>query len=170
MGIVQDIAVTLDLANRPADLVQFVVIQDGDDAAIVQCDPPGHWAGTHRPEPAGRTGARCRPVSWSIRRAPAPRRDGPATPPTAAAKGAAPPRAPWWRRWLTDGRPVARPALPAGSAAPSSPGSGPGRLLVPAPPLRERRRRQRVLSPPPAAQPAERTAEDRHRRHGGDAG
>ena len=45
MSVAEDISAILDLANRPTYLARVVVIEDGGDAAIVQCDPPGHWAG-----------------------------------------------------------------------------------------------------------------------------
>jgi len=47
MGIVEEIEAVLDLANRPANVATLVVIPDGEDRAIVRCDPPGHWAGPH---------------------------------------------------------------------------------------------------------------------------
>jgi hypothetical protein len=44
MSLTDDVAAILDLENRPVSLARIVVIADGADAVIVQCDPPGHYA------------------------------------------------------------------------------------------------------------------------------
>jgi hypothetical protein len=45
VSVADDVVAILDLANRPAELARIVVEPDGEDAALVRCDPPGHWAG-----------------------------------------------------------------------------------------------------------------------------